>query len=366
MYGVRFCVTLLDISTDKLLWALITQPHTLSIMRIKIKSRAGSSVISCTSDQVPLNELVKEIKTALKDSISGDAVLSLKNGFPPNPIDMSRLETPIKELNIKNGDQLILEDEGESSSNDMKESKLNQASGVQQSKVKSDPNIPSVYIESLDKYLILRNIPDDNSCMFNSISYGLFGYNSFERDGISPPSNLRSIISSTIQDNQDTYSEVVLGRPIYKYCQWILKKDSWGGAIELGILAEWFKIRIDCLDIELGKFIKFENEADKPDKFMVLIYLGIHYDILSLNVNLSTLNQDKQTDTCVWPIDSMTEEFVLDYSLKLCHYLQTQNYSTNTTTFRIRCLDCYKILVGEMGASKHANETGHYNFGEVK
>lgn len=335
-------------------------------MKVKIKSRAGASVISCTSNQVPLNTLVHEIKIALKGSISDDAVVTLKNGFPPKAIDMSRLEAPLSELGIKNGDQLILEDENESSSTDMQESNPSQVSSGSHTKAKSDPNIPSIYIESLDKHLILRNIPDDNSCMFNSISYGLFGYNSFDRDGISPPSNLRSIISSTIQDNQDTYNEVVLGRSVDKYCQWILKKDSWGGAIELGILAEWFKVRINCLDIELGKFIRFENEANKPDNFIVLIYLGIHYDILSLNVNLSTSSQDKQADTCVWPINSKTEELVLEYSLKLCHYLQTQNYSTNTTTFRIRCLDCYKILVGEMGASKHANETGHYNFGEVK
>lgn len=335
-------------------------------MKVKIKSRAGASVISCTSNQVPLNILVHEIKTALKGSISDDAVVTLKNGFPPKAIDMSRLEAPLSELGIKNGDQLILEDENEYSSTDMQESNPSQVPSGSHTKAKSDPNIPSIYIESLDKYLILRNIPDDNSCMFNSISYGLFGYNSFDRDGISPPSNLRSIISSTIQDNQDTYNEVVLGRSVDKYCQWILKKDSWGGAIELGILAEWFKVRINCLDIELGKFIRFENEANKPDNFIVLIYLGIHYDILSLNVNLSTSSQDKQTDTCVWPINSKIEELVLEYSLKLCHYLQTQNYSTNTTTFRIRCLDCYKILVGEMGASKHANETGHYNFGEVK
>lgn len=333
-------------------------------MKIKIKSRTGASVINCTSDQIPLTDLIYEIKRALKGSISNDSVVSLKNGFPPKPIDMSRLETPISELGIKHGDQLILEDENESSA-DIPEANLSHVFSGSYSKAKSDPNIPSVYIEDLDKYLILRNIPDDNSCMFNSISYGLFGYNSFDPDGISPPSNLRSI-SSTIQTNQDTYNEVVLGRPVDKYCQWILKKDSWGGAIELGILAEWFKVRINCLDIELGKIIRFENESNKPDNFMILIYLGIHYDILSLNVNLSTSNQDKQTDTCIWPMNSKIEELVLEHSLKLCHYLQTQNYSTNTTTFRIRCLDCYKILVGEMGASKHANETGHYNFGEVK
>ena len=80
-------------------------------MKIKIKSRAGASVISCTSDQVSLNTLVHEIKTTLKGSISDDAVVTLKNGFPPKAIDMSRLETPLSELGIKNGDQLILEDE---------------------------------------------------------------------------------------------------------------------------------------------------------------------------------------------------------------------------------------------------------------
>lgn len=338
-------------------------------MRVKIKSRNGSSVISCTSDKVSLHVLIDEIKIALKGAIDDNALVSLKNGFPPKAIDMMKLETPINELGIKNGDQLIMEDETGSSSTNTQDSKLNQTSSVfnaPNAKTKSDPNIPSVYIESLDRYLILRNIPDDNSCMFNSISYGLFGYNSYDRDGVSPPSNLRSIISNTIQNNQDTYSEAILGRSVDNYCQWILKKDSWGGAIELGILADWFNIRINCLDIELGKFIRFENEINKPDKFMVLIYLGIHYDILSVNVNLSTSSQDKQTDTCIWSMNSKEEDLILESALKLCHYLRTQNYSTNTTTFRIRCLECYKILVGEMGASKHANETGHFSFGEVK
>lgn len=337
-------------------------------MKVKIKSRIGALVVSCPVDTITLNELVDEIRMSLKGSLDENAAISLKNGFPPKTIDMTRMYTPINELGIKNGDQLIMEDSLGSLSTNTKDTSLHQSPSVSSAKPKpkSDPNIPSVYIKSLDKYLILRTIPDDNSCMFNSISYGFFGYNSYERDGSSPPSKLRSIVSDTIQNNQETYSDVVLGRPVDKYCQWITKKDSWGGAIELGILADWFNIRINCLDIELGKFIRFENELKKPDKFIVLIYLGIHYDILSLNLNLSTLSQDKQIDTCVWSLSSKEEDTIIESSHKLCNFLQTQNYSTNTTTFRIRCLDCYKILVGETGASKHANETGHFNFGQVK
>lgn len=333
-------------------------------MKVKIKSRIGTVVVSCSGDNITLKEFVGEVKLALEGSLNKDADLSFKNGFPPKDVDMDRIETPIKELGIKNGDQLILEEKDISQKT--KDSTLSTQVRTSENKAKSDPNIPSVYIESLDKYLILRNIPDDNSCMFNSISYGLFGYMSYERDGISPPSNLRSIISDTIKNNQDTYSEVVLGQPVDKYRNWILKKDSWGGAIELGILADWFDVRINCLDIELGNLIRFENELKKPDKFMILIYLGIHYDVLSLNVNLSNSAQDKQIDQCVWPMNTKEEDAIIEASHKLCLFLQSQNYSTNTTTFRIRCLVCYKVLVGESGASKHANETGHFNFGEVK
>lgn len=271
-------------------------------------------------------------------------------------------------------------------------------------KADTKEDIPSVYIDSLQKYLILRNIPDDNSCLFNSISYALSGANSYQT--FSPPSDLRQIVVSYIEKDPALYSEAVLGRPRQEYCEWILKKDSWGGAIELGILADWFDVRITCIDIELGNFIQIENESKKPKEFIVLIYSGIHYDVFALNANLNTT--DKELDQCKWRIDGRRngsgeeeekdenghiggeptkyeeskakkagddldergerdeETAILKASEKLCKLLQERDYSTNTTTFRVRCLDCYLVLVGEVGASKHAEQTGHLNFGEVK
>ena len=140
--------------------------------------------------------------------------------------------------------------------------------------------------------------------------------------------------------------------------------DSWGGAIELGILAANFNVALLCLDVETGKIIRFQLEENPPSNFVVLVYSGIHYDVIARNKEC--LTQDKPLDVCVFEEDSVDgDTFIVDCQ-KLCALLQQKNYVTNTTTFRVRCLECYEILVGEMGASNHANATNHFRFGEVK
>ncbi|KAK6464794.1 hypothetical protein DFJ63DRAFT_318032 [Scheffersomyces coipomensis] len=353
-------------------------------MRLRLKSKTGIKTI-VVDDHLSFKQFINdgEYFNDLKSS-SSDEIVAIKRGFPPVSIslhDIADNET-ITDKGIKAGDQLIIEFgrgvTGGSDGDVVNSEKLPQTVSPQPSSISSIPtsdkastakedDIPSVYIPDLKKYLILRNIPDDNSCLFNSISYALSGYDSYET--ISPPSELRKVIVQYIQNDPLLYNEVILGRPVEEYCQWILKKDSWGGAIELGILANWFNIRIDCLDIESGKFIQFKNEdSDIPiDKFIILIYSGIHYDLLALNPIKSTLSKDKADDITQFEINPTTESIILEQSCQtLCHLLQTENYATNTTTFRVRCLDCYKILVGEMGATKHANTYGHFRFGEVK
>ncbi|KAK6457855.1 uncharacterized protein RJT20DRAFT_26763 [Scheffersomyces xylosifermentans] len=357
-------------------------------MRLRLKSRKGIKTVSPDKSDT-LRAFVDHIDglSDLKEEENAWLV-DIKVGFPPKPVDLSSGERTIEEAGIRDGEQLILEfsdkpifkepvvqnaTNGDNNSNKRVLSQSPTPSSAQQVKnsktetsATSSEEIPSVYIPQLEQHLILRNIPDDNSCMFNSISYALNGYQSYE--SISPPSQLRSVIVSYIKKSPELYSEVILGRPPTEYCNWIEKKDSWGGAIELGILADWFDIRINCLDIESGNFITFENDSaeTKPQKFIVLIYSGVHYDVVAVNRNLSTVDSDKALDVTSWKCGGEDEKLVIEASHKLCKLLQSKNYSTNTTTFRVRCLDCYKVLVGEMGASKHAEETGHFNFGEVK
>lgn len=331
-------------------------------MRLKLKSTNGVSTITLDDSKKLFKDFLIDIQqnTQLHQDTS-ESVSTIKLGFPPKPIDLSYgLETTLSDKNIKDGDQLLIEFTSFKRKS-VSEPPLSPQPSEKKPNLRDD--IPSTFIESLNKYLILRNIPDDNSCLFNSISYAISGYDSFKN--ISPPEELRKVVVNYIEKDPELYSDLILGRPREEYCRWIVKKDSWGGAIELGILADWFNVRIVCIDIELGNFIRFENEKDHPEKFIILIYSGIHYDVLATNDELSTENKD--TDVAQWSTgDVQQEEDILAASQKLCKLLQSKDYATNTTTFRVRCLDCYLVLVGEMGASKHAEETGHLNFGEVK
>lgn len=306
-------------------------------MRLRVKHKDGQQVINDVDENAQIEEFL-----AILMSVFDEPVIAIKSGFPPKSVDLNS-DKSLKELGIRDGDNLIIEiAKGDESANNQR--------------VIPTSEIPSIYIPELKKHLILRNIPDDNSCLFNAISYAVNGYDAYK--SWSKPTDLRKVVTSYIT-NDPKYSEIVLGRPVDQYCTWIMKKDSWGGAIELGILADWFNVAIYCLDIETNNFIKFNEEKEK---LIVLVYSGVHYEVLVLNEKLSTNESDKVNDVTYY----LDVEPVIRYSTELCTLLQLQNYSTNTTTFRIRCLQCYKVFVGEMGANNHANETNHFNFGEVK
>lgn len=46
---------------------------------------------------------------------------------------------------------------------------------------------------------------------------------------------MRKIIADHVSQDIETYSEAILGKSPKAYCEWILKPDSWGGAIELSV-----------------------------------------------------------------------------------------------------------------------------------
>ncbi|CAI5758963.1 unnamed protein product [Candida verbasci] len=298
-------------------------------MRLKLKSNKGIETITIDKETAFKQFLDNYIRKDLEE------VTSIKTGFPPKPIDLNQTSGSISDKGIKDGDQLLIEYLKETS----KKRKSEPESSTDNKKANFD--IPQVLIPSSNSYLKLHNIPDDNSCLFNSISYAIKG---------PQPQELRKIVVEYIEKDPILYNDAILGRDRQDYCKWILKNESWGGAIELGILSSHFKVRIICIDIESGNFMRFETGNE--EKYIMLIYSGIHYDVLTIN------------DKGNWKLPE--DKDIIKAADTLTKNLQEKDYSTNTTTFRVRCLDCYSVLVGEMGASNHANETGHLNFGEVK
>lgn len=105
---------------------------------------------------------------------------------------------------------------------------------------------------------------------------------------------MREIIANSVAADPEEYSEAFLGRPNSEYCKWILKSDSWGGAIELSILSKFYGLEIAVID-SINAIINRFGEDQHYAQRVFLIFDGIHYDPLYLepldvNLNVSLRN----------------------------------------------------------------------------
>lgn len=95
--------------------------------------------------------------------------------------------------------------------------------------------------------VVLRVMPDDNSCLFRAFSTAVIPTG----DDLGMP-EIRALIAGYIQQDPETYTKVVLEQRPDDYCRWIQTEDAWGGFIEMGILANHFDIKICSIDVQVG------------------------------------------------------------------------------------------------------------------
>ena len=71
--------------------------------------------------------------------------------------------------------------------------------------------------------------------------------------------------------------------PPAQYISHILKPSTWGGAIELAVLATHYGTEIASIDVETGRIDHFSPGGGKGSSMRcLLIYSGIHYDAATL------------------------------------------------------------------------------------
>ncbi|KAI9738206.1 MAG: ubiquitin-specific protease otu1 [Cirrosporium novae-zelandiae] len=341
-------------------------------MRIRVRGPLGQSTINIEGSAT-IDELRSDITKQ-----AGVQDFNLKYGYPPKPLDLSHYDpsTVLSDLAVKlDGEQLLV------SPKDLKESSLlvSTASKVEentpstttkpphitppvptQSKPRSvvDPSSsdpPEVPMPSQEGTIVLRVMPDDNSCLFRALSTALLGN---EFDGVT---ELRSVIAQVIQEQPDKYTKVVLEKSPDDYCRWIQRPDSWGGAIELGILSQYFGMEICSIDVQTLRVDKY-NEGRSPR--CIVVYSGIHYDTIALSKSEYPFDHAILPPDCDLKVFDPADQEVLEKSLDLCRILQQRHYYTDTANFTIRCNDCGGVFIGEKEATEHAKTTGHYNFGE--
>ncbi|QIX00290.1 hypothetical protein AMS68_005807 [Peltaster fructicola] len=220
--------------------------------------------------------------------------------------------------------------------------------------IESEP--PEVSVPNLDGVMVLRVMPDDNSCMFRALSTAVLGS---QLDGMT---ELRSVVAQTIQAQPDIYSEGVLEKKPADYCRWIQREDSWGGGIELAILSQHFDIEIASINVQDLRIDRF-NEG-KPTR-CILVYSGIHYDVCAVTpFSGAEAEFDRKVFDVVKTGDEDFDGGALEAAQELCKELQKRHYFTDTHGFSIKCNTCGSGGTGQQWAVEHARSTGHGDFGE--
>ncbi|KAI0688248.1 OTU-domain-containing protein [Cytidiella melzeri] len=331
---------------------------------VRLRHPKGVVTIQVDFDQFKVSDLQQEIFAATEISPSRQ---ELKAGYPPHSLTLIP-ELPVESLGLKQGEQLIVTQKAEAAHRPATSTNVVSAispaapmTGLTASQVR-EPVTPSPvtagpdYVETNGGFLVHRIVPDDNSCLFSSVAL------IFEQ-GISKASTVRKTVADEIRKDPETWSDVILGRARDDYISTILKPSSWGGAIELSILAKHYSTEIASVDVETGRIDKFNppSGSDSGNR-CILVYSGIHYDAATIAPILDAPEDFHQT---VIPREKDDDDDpVLQAAKKLADKLRSKRAYTNTSTFDLRCQICQKGLKGEKEARAHASETGHVQFGE--
>ena len=361
-------------------------------MRLRVRGPEGQSILTIAATAT-VAELISQVAKAT--SIAGE--LEVKYGYPPKPLPLGELDpsTLLSDTGLElDGEQLIVSEsynassrakpgasEGSSdrpehvtadppshltssTSNNAAHATSGAGATAQSSNVERPLSLsrksqnlepPELALRSHASTVVLRVMPDDNSCMFRAFGSAFFGV-------MDNMTELRSVVAQSIQAQPEKYPAVVLDKQPDDYCRWIQTEDAWGGAIELDIFSRHFEVEICSIDVQTLRIDRF-NEG-RPTR-CILVYSGIHYDVIALSP------ADPPYDHTYAPAEFDTKIFdakdnvILERAVELCQILQSRHYFTDTATFTLLCNICKQTFTGEIGAAEHAAKTGHYDFGEA-
>lgn len=282
----------------------------------------------------------------------------LKSGYPPSGLSGLNME----DAGIRHGDQILIfplaiGNKLNHGNNVDNGNKLNDGrmgiGNMDNGNILNDGKMGNGNMDNgkMDGVLVVREMKDDNSCLFRSIAYVL------ERN-VDKHVALRSVVADYILDHPQEYPQVVLGREPIEYSSWIRNLNSWGGAIELSVFSEIYKTEIDSIDISTLRVDRFGQ--DRYDSRVVVLYSGIHYDVIALSPSFEA---PKDFDvTCFSTLESQ----YLDGALELARKLKKEHKYTDLANFTLKCGICFKGLKGQVEAQKHAMSTGHDKFTEFQ
>jgi len=312
-------------------------------LMLRLKAKNGQHVVKKLTIQSSLEEL-KEVISEVTNIPCG--ALKVLYGYPPKPMDITDDSKSLEAMSIRTGETLIVEENAE-----MKAEAEKMKAEAEEEKTETLLKAMQAQMENGGGILTRQVVPANNSCLFTSINFVM---KNGKLDLSSAP-GMRQLIANIVRSDPSKYNEGFLGKSNADYCAWIMDDNSWGGAIEVSMLAEHYKVEIGVVDTQTCRIDKFGEDRSYNQR-VLLLYDGIHYDPLMLE----SFDQGEPVKT-IFPIEN---DVILTQALELAAEAKSARQFTDTTNFSLRCLVCQKGLTGETGAQQHAKETGHINFGE--
>lgn len=347
---------------------------------VKLKTKKGQFIVNDLNENITIAELKKRICQATEIK---QPQLHVLVGFPPRPLDLNDEQRNLRSIGIQSGETLIVEEkvapvvdhsaimeddealarrlQAEEDAEHLRQvttsnTELNALStGAQSSNSRSENATVSAPTEAgpngdFNGILLKKVVPADNSCLFTSIRFVLNG--KVDNEG---SEMMRHIIAQEVAADPQQYNDAVLGKSNAEYCAWIQKADSWGGAIEVSILSNYYGIEIDVVDIQNAIINRFGEDKNFGLR-VFLLFDGIHYDPLYMETSQSA------SPATIFPVEELG---VYQQAEQLANEAKSSRQFTNVDKFNLRCLQCDLLLVGQTQAQQHAKATGHANFGEI-
>ena len=300
-------------------WSRPPQLSRPRCMRLRIKVTDGRKCEIALEDGATWGDLLTELLVKLDEPPQ-----EVSAGFPPKRMVPQTHEQPLRELGIQSGDTLTVT-------------------------VELPVGVLAETQDTAEPAMVVREMPDDNSCLFSAVSYVLHGTR--ERAG-----ELRELVANLIASDPE-YNEALLGMPVERYCQWILHRDRWGGGIELSAFAKHYEAEVASIDVASGRVDVF-GESRGYTRRVYLLYSGIHYDALAM-AQCAGAREDEDTT-----IFDPTDDSALIRAVEVAELARLEHRYTDLARFTLRCEQCGEALTGETEAQRHAVATGHVGFVE--
>jgi ubiquitin thioesterase OTU1 len=199
---------------------------------------------------------------------------------------------------------------------------------------------------------IAVRVPDDNSCLFHCLAAVL---DDKAADG--DCYYIREMIAQAIIGRAGLVSQGELGMAPAEYCKRLLQKNSWGSDLDACIAGTERMVDVRIIDVETSSCIGGVRGLDaKPTCAVYLLFSGIHFDAVLFETESGERGYKVEAE------DGMATALALE----VAEQDRASGRFTNMASFKLVCGDCGERLVGEKGAIKHAQGTGHNNFQEFK